>query len=78
LTDTNAEWSKVLGLQIDLTEKGFGLRTGRFAIIVDNLVIKYIGVRSALTSWTNSWLTLFLYSRLNPDQGFPSRELMKF
>ena len=45
LTDTNAAWSTSLGLQLDLTEKGFGIRTGRFAIILDDLVIKYIGVR---------------------------------
>jgi len=44
LTDTYAAWSKSLGLQLDLTEKGLGIRTGRFAIIVDDLVVKYIQV----------------------------------
>ena len=50
LTDTDAAWSGSLGLQLDLTAKGFGIRTGRYAIVVDDLVIKYIGVRSALMS----------------------------
>jgi len=46
LTDTNAVWSGELGLQLDLTEKGLGIRTARFAIIVDDLVVKYIGTES--------------------------------
>lgn len=57
LTDTNAVWSAGLGLQIDLTAKGFGIRTGRFAIISDDLIIKYIEVRLNLTSGRSFQLT---------------------
>ncbi|KAF8962095.1 thioredoxin-dependent peroxidase [Flammula alnicola] len=44
LSDTDAKWSKQIGHVLDLTEKGLGIRTGRYAIIIDNLVVKYIGV----------------------------------
>jgi len=44
LTDTYAEWSKQLGLDMDLTAVfGFGVRTARYAMIIDDLVVKYIG-----------------------------------
>ncbi|KAI6015872.1 thioredoxin-dependent peroxidase [Pisolithus microcarpus] len=44
LSDGNAEWSKAMGLSVDLSHIGFGLRTARYAIILDDLVIKYLGV----------------------------------
>jgi len=44
LTDTYAEWSKQLGLDKDFTGVGFGIRTARYAMILDDLVVKYIGV----------------------------------
>jgi len=47
LSDTYAEWSKSLGLSIDLTDKGLGVRTARYAMIIDNLVVKYIEVEPA-------------------------------
>jgi len=47
LSDTYAEWSKSLGLSVDLTERGLGVRTARYAIILDDLVIKYVGVEPA-------------------------------
>ena len=50
LSDTYAAWSKTLGLHLDLTDKELGVRTGRFAIVVDDLTIKYIKVRSNLIS----------------------------
>jgi len=44
LSDTNAEWSKSLGLSLDLTARGMGVRTARYAIIIDDLVVKYVDV----------------------------------
>ncbi|KIK26357.1 hypothetical protein PISMIDRAFT_273793 [Pisolithus microcarpus 441] len=44
LSDGNAEWSKAMGLSVDLSHVGFGLRTARYAIILDDLVVKYLGV----------------------------------
>ena len=48
LSDTYAAWSKTLGLDVDLTEAGMGVRTARFAVIVDDLTVKYIKVRLKL------------------------------
>ncbi|KAF5310253.1 hypothetical protein D9619_010295 [Psilocybe cf. subviscida] len=44
LSDSDAKWSKEIGHTLDLTTKGLGIRTGRYAIIIDDLVVKYIGV----------------------------------
>lgn len=46
LSDGNAGWSSKLGLTLDLTARGFGVRTARYALIIDDLVVKYIGVRT--------------------------------
>ncbi|CAO3599599.1 unnamed protein product [Absidia cylindrospora] len=40
----SAEFTKALGLDQDLTKNGMGIRSKRFAIIVDDLVVKYVGV----------------------------------
>jgi len=40
--DPNAAWSAKLGYTQDLTRVGFGIRTGRYALIVDDLVVKFI------------------------------------
>ncbi|KAG1745721.1 thioredoxin-dependent peroxidase [Suillus lakei] len=42
LSDPNAVWSGSLGLSVDLSERGFGVRTARYAMIIDDLVIKYV------------------------------------
>jgi len=47
LSDTYAKWSSELGLTLDLTERGLGIRTNRYALIIDDLVVKYVGVESA-------------------------------
>jgi len=44
LTDTTAEWAKGLGLSLDLTARGLGIRTTRFAMILDDLKVTYIGI----------------------------------
>ncbi|EAU86553.2 thioredoxin-dependent peroxidase [Coprinopsis cinerea okayama7 len=46
ISDTNAEWSKKLGLEKDLSAHGLGIRTARYAIILENNVVKYLGVES--------------------------------
>ena len=47
LTDIDTEWSKALGLTKDLSGLGLGLgtRTTRYALVLDDLKVKYIGVR---------------------------------
>jgi len=42
LSDTNAGWSKSLGLSLDLSERGMGIRTTRYALILDDLKITYV------------------------------------
>ncbi|PPQ96912.1 hypothetical protein CVT26_005898 [Gymnopilus dilepis] len=46
LSDVDAKWSKELGLSVDLTGAGLGLgvRTARYALILDDLTVKYVGV----------------------------------
>ncbi|KAG2067728.1 thioredoxin-dependent peroxidase [Suillus decipiens] len=47
LSDPDAVWSNSLGLSIDLSSVGFGVRTSRYAMIIDNLVVKYVEVEPA-------------------------------
>ncbi|OJA12724.1 hypothetical protein AZE42_02883 [Rhizopogon vesiculosus] len=47
LSDINAAWSGDLGLSVDLSSHGLGIRTARFAMIIDNLVVKYVEVEPA-------------------------------
>ena len=45
LTDTGAAWSAGLGLSLDLTELGLGVRTARYALIINDLKVEYVEVR---------------------------------
>ncbi|KIJ16105.1 hypothetical protein PAXINDRAFT_11148 [Paxillus involutus ATCC 200175] len=54
LSDINAAWSGPLGLSLDLSHHGFGTRTARYAIIVDDLVVKYIQLEPVGTAVTVS------------------------
>ncbi|KII85642.1 hypothetical protein PLICRDRAFT_115960 [Plicaturopsis crispa FD-325 SS-3] len=47
LSDPLAAWSSTLGLSVDLTGAGLGVRTSRYAIILDDLVVKYVEVEPA-------------------------------
>lgn len=42
LADGSAAFTKALGLELDLTARGMGVRCDRFAMIVDNGVVKHI------------------------------------
>ena len=44
LADGSANWAKSMGLELDLTARGMGMRMNRFAMIVDNGVVKHIAV----------------------------------
>ena len=44
LTDTNVEFSKQIGHTLDLSGLGLGTRTGRYALIIDDLIVKYAEV----------------------------------
>ena len=45
---SDAEWSGKMGLSMDLSARGFGkgLRTARYAMIINDLKIEYLGVSS--------------------------------
>ncbi|KEP49346.1 alkyl hydroperoxide reductase/thiol specific antioxidant/Mal allergen protein [Rhizoctonia solani 123E] len=44
LTDTYAEWSKKLGLSVDLTELGLGVRTSRYLLLLEDNKVKHVAV----------------------------------
>ena len=44
LADGGAEWAKKMGLQLDLSARGMGLRTNRFSMLVDDGVVKQLNV----------------------------------
>ena len=44
LGDGSAVWTKALGLELDLTARGMGMRMNRFSMLVDNGVVKQLNV----------------------------------
>lgn len=44
LADGSADWTKKLGLVLDLTEKGLGVRSQRYSAFLDNGVVKQLNV----------------------------------
>src|SRR5437763_1827513 len=46
LADGSAEWTKKLGLELDLSARGMGTRMQRFSMLVDNGVVKQLNVEA--------------------------------
>jgi peroxiredoxin len=46
LGDGNAEFTKKLGLDVDLTKFGLGVRTQRFSMLIDDGVVKQLNVEA--------------------------------
>ncbi|KAK4430744.1 Peroxiredoxin-2 [Sesamum alatum] len=46
LADGSATYTRALGLELDLTEKGLGIRSRRFALLVEDLKVKVANVES--------------------------------
>merc|ERR1712176_1595186 len=44
LADGNGTFGRALGLELDATANGLGKRTRRFALLLDDLVVKYVGL----------------------------------
>jgi len=44
MADGSAEYTKKLGLETDLTNRGMGVRTRRFSMLVDNGVVKTLNI----------------------------------
>ncbi len=47
LADGNGDFAKAVGLDVDLSGFGLGTRSKRYAMIVDDLVVKYLAVEDA-------------------------------
>jgi glutaredoxin/glutathione-dependent peroxiredoxin len=46
MADGSAEYTRKLGLELDLSARGMGIRCQRFSMLVDNCVVKAINVES--------------------------------
>eukprot|EP00195_Chlamydomonas_chlamydogama_P017672 CAMPEP_0202916440 /NCGR_PEP_ID=MMETSP1392-20130828/68581_1 /ASSEMBLY_ACC=CAM_ASM_000868 /TAXON_ID=225041 /ORGANISM="Chlamydomonas chlamydogama, Strain SAG 11-48b" /LENGTH=223 /DNA_ID=CAMNT_0049608869 /DNA_START=248 /DNA_END=919 /DNA_ORIENTATION=+ len=44
LADGNAQFTKAIGVELDLTDKGLGVRSRRYAMLVDDQVIKVLNL----------------------------------
>ena len=60
LSDPDAKWYSSLGLDVDLSGLGIGLgkRTTRYAVVLDDLKIKYLGV-SAIPLFFCRWELIY-------------------
>ena len=47
LADGSAAWAKAVGITADLTERGLGVRSGRYCMVVEDGVVKSIDVEDA-------------------------------
>jgi peroxiredoxin len=46
LADGSADYTKALGLELDLTARGLGLRSQRFSMLVDDGVVKTLNIEA--------------------------------
>jgi peroxiredoxin len=46
LADGSADYTKKLGLELDLTARGMGVRSQRFSMLVDNGVVKSLNIEA--------------------------------
>lgn len=46
LADGSGTYTKALGLELDLSEKGLGIRSKRFALLVEDLKVKVANVEA--------------------------------
>ncbi len=60
LADGSADFAKKLGLEIDLTARGLGVRSKRYSMIVDNGVVSVLNVEDAPPQHDKSSATALL------------------
>nr|KJB53417.1 hypothetical protein B456_009G135600 [Gossypium raimondii] len=46
LSDSSGAYVKTLGLELDVSDRGFGIRSQRFALLLDDLKVKVANVES--------------------------------
>lgn len=44
LADGNAQFTKALGADLDLTDKGLGIRSRRYAMLVEDQIVKVLNL----------------------------------
>ena len=77
LADGSAEFAKKIGLEIDLTARGLGVRSRRYSMIVEDGVVKSLNVEDAARRATTSpapppcarWPERHLTARLQTPWG---------
>lgn len=47
LADGSGNWAKALGMTLDLSERGLGVRSQRYAMVVDDGVVKTLNIEDA-------------------------------
>ena len=47
LADDSGHWAKAIGLTADLSERGLGIRSQRYAMVVDDGVVKALNIEDA-------------------------------
>jgi glutaredoxin/glutathione-dependent peroxiredoxin len=47
LADGSAVWAKAVGITADLTERGLGVRSGRYSMVVEDGVVKTLNIEEA-------------------------------
>ncbi|KAG2330792.1 hypothetical protein Bca52824_001972 [Brassica carinata] len=50
VSDGSGEYTKLLGLELDLKDKGLGIRTRRFAMLLDNLKVIVANIETVVSS----------------------------
>ena len=58
LADGSAEFTKKLGLEVDLTGRGLGVRSRRYSMVVEDGVVKSLNVEEAPVHDKSSAATL--------------------
>ena len=46
MADGSAAWTRALGLELDLVERGLGVRSQRYSMVVDNGVVKQLNLEN--------------------------------
>ena len=64
LADGSADFAKKLGLEIDLTARGLGVRSKRYSMVVDNGVVSVLNVEDAPPQHDKSSATALLACKL--------------
>ncbi|KAG0616406.1 hypothetical protein M758_5G112700 [Ceratodon purpureus] len=47
LCDGSATWTKKIGLELDLIDRGMGIRSRRYCLLVDDTVVKIANIEEA-------------------------------